>query len=209
VEPRDAILAAAERSIETRIGPLVARHGFRRRRDRYPAELEDSLVSRTWRRAPSRGRPQWVHASVSVDYRDEPYFVRILIGEGDPESFLDQELYGLALWQLVEARDPAQDRAYEILNAEHVDRVVESVALDLERYAGDFLAGDLTTYRRLRRPIPPFPRVVVVGSIVGQLALMPWRIVLWVLRRGPRRMGELDRALRRGERADEGEVRGG
>jgi hypothetical protein len=201
VGKRDPILVAAEAAVGQRVEPLLRSHGFTPVPTPDVIQGEDRYFGRVWSRRSKRSRPQFVDLSISVDPRDEPFFAGVSIGEANPASFLDREVHGLPLWELVERRRGVAAN-YAFTTPEDVQRVVSAVADDLATVAADFLAGDLSAYRRLRRSVPRFPRVGLAAGVAGQVALMPWRAVWWVLRGGPRRLREMERSVQ----DEEGEV---
>ncbi len=101
----------------------------------------------------------------------------------------------MALWRYVEARTGIGS-GYDFDQAADIDPVIDRITEDLRVHAADFLSGDPTTYRRLRGRVQRFAKTRMALSVAGQLVLMPWRGVLWVARGGPRRLRELERAMR-------------
>lgn len=177
-----------------RLDPLLASHGFHPHASKALGRKSD-WFGRTWVRHAARADRSWIDVSVGVDPHDIPFFVGVGLGEGGSRSFLDRELRQVALWQFVEAQT-GNGPGYGFDRATDIGPVIDRIADDLSRYAADFLSGDPTTYRRLRGRLPPSPRAQVALSVVGQLLLMPWRLLLWVARGGPRRLREQERAMR-------------
>ena len=184
------ILTAAERAVSERLDPPLAGYAFR------PLTLESMdgpWIARGWVRDADAGRrPIWVELSVSVNPRDVPWFVGISLGADKPGSFVDRELRSVPLWRYVEDRTGVSG-GYGFDGDTDVGKVIGRVADELTEHAADFLAGNLTTYDRLRGHVVPFPRTAIGLSIIGQLLLMPWRAVWWVVRGGPRSLRGMKR----------------
>jgi hypothetical protein len=96
----------------------------------------------------SDGSQLYVRIKVSLDPRDRPWSVGVRIGEGSL-AYPEVDWNGLPLWVLVKARTGSIPN-YSFGSEREIPAARAAAAADLFLHAGDFLRGDLTTFRSER-----------------------------------------------------------
>jgi hypothetical protein len=92
---------------------------------------------------------RYVRAMANADPREPPGYCNIVLGEGEL-SWPEVDWNGVALWRLARAqRDPGASE-YLLGSPSHIRAIVRRMRLDLERYALDFLHGDLSAFTQVR-----------------------------------------------------------
>ena len=100
---------------------------------------------------------RYIEVTANVEPRDAPYYCNVMLGEGRTD-WPERDWNSVALWRLIrdQASTPAEAEAQEYLLGDETEvaaalrRIFDRMRADLVRYAGDFLAGDLRTFRRVR-----------------------------------------------------------
>jgi len=100
---------------------------------------------------------RYIEVTANVDPRDAPYYCNVTLGDGRTD-WPERDWNSVALWRLIrdQASSPAEAEAKEYLLGdksevvEALGRSFDRMRADLLRYAGDFLAGDLRIFRRVR-----------------------------------------------------------
>jgi len=121
------------------IAPWLAGFGFSQR---------EKEVGRSAATVSFTNGTRYVRLSADCDPRDAPSHYNVVLGEGDLK-WPEVDWNGVALWRL--ARDQGASEASEYpLEAGAVPDLVERMRADLERYASEFLRGDMSTFHRVR-----------------------------------------------------------
>jgi hypothetical protein len=107
-----------------------------------------SPSSWAYRVVTSDGPPRYVKLEATLDPRDQPWQLTVRLGEGSLE-WPEVDWNGLPLWVLVEEQSGTTPR-YRYDHPAGIPAALSSAAPDLFRYAGDFLNGEVQTFRRQR-----------------------------------------------------------
>jgi hypothetical protein len=90
--------------------------------------------------------PRYVRVSLSLDPRDMPFDLQVVLGEGQT-SWPESDWNGVALWRL--AKVP-QARLAAITSPDVLAAEFARLPTLLRAYAGDFLGGNLQPFRAER-----------------------------------------------------------
>ena len=94
---------------------------------------------------------RYVRAMASDDPRDGPGYCNLILGEGEL-SWPEIDWNGVALWRVAKVRGASEATEY-LLDAATLPTIVERMRVDLERYALDFLRGDLSIFMQVRAEV--------------------------------------------------------
>jgi hypothetical protein len=139
-QPEKAAMTVFARACREVLAPWLERFGFtqgERQIDRWSARC--CFVN---------GR-RYVRVTASADPRDAPAFCNVLLGEGDL-SWPEVDWNGVPLWQLARAQGASDASEYPLDPSGQIPALVERMRLDLERYALDFLQGEVAVFTAVR-----------------------------------------------------------
>ena len=126
--------ALVRRSCNDILTPFMREHGF----DREEEDIDSNVGSVTYRRG-----EQWLRAGISKHPSDDPGLADVYIGVGS-SNWPEREEVEVSLDEYIAAKTIGKST----VNGEaKVAAIVSAMRYDIEKFAQDFLSGDLRNYQ--------------------------------------------------------------